>query len=252
MNEYVKDLNRIEFIITNACTGRCKHCSQGDHINSMQSVRCADAQRAVEDIAGQYNITSLMTFGGEPLLFSDTVCAVHKTASRIGISKRQLITNGFFSKDGNVIKAVAKNVVESGINDILLSVDAFHQETIPLEYVKRFAEALKSNGGAVRLQPAWLVSIDDENPYNIETKKVLEEFSYLNIPVGQGNVIFPEGNALLYLKEYFSDGKEYKNPYDEDVMHLTSVSIEPDGTMLGKSIYTQSAVEILDSYTPFE
>ena len=32
MNDYVKNLNRIEFVVTYACTGRCKHCSEGDHI----------------------------------------------------------------------------------------------------------------------------------------------------------------------------------------------------------------------------
>ena len=31
MNKYLKNLNRIEFIVTYACTGRCKHCSEGDH-----------------------------------------------------------------------------------------------------------------------------------------------------------------------------------------------------------------------------
>ena len=31
MNEYVKNLNRIEFVVTMACTGKCMHCSEGDH-----------------------------------------------------------------------------------------------------------------------------------------------------------------------------------------------------------------------------
>lgn len=29
MNEYIKNLNRIEFVVTRACTGKCKHCSEG-------------------------------------------------------------------------------------------------------------------------------------------------------------------------------------------------------------------------------
>lgn len=31
MNKYLKNLQRIEFVITYACTGRCKHCSEGEH-----------------------------------------------------------------------------------------------------------------------------------------------------------------------------------------------------------------------------
>ncbi|MDE6762256.1 MAG: hypothetical protein K2J73_01070 [Oscillospiraceae bacterium] len=31
-----------------------------------------------------------------------------------------------------------------------------------------------------------------------------------------GNVIFPDDNALKYLKEYFDPNKTYENPYAED------------------------------------
>ena len=31
MDHYI-DLNRIEFVITDACSGRCKHCSNGDSL----------------------------------------------------------------------------------------------------------------------------------------------------------------------------------------------------------------------------
>ena len=34
MNKYLKNLNRIEFVVTMACTGKCKHCSQGEHRSS--------------------------------------------------------------------------------------------------------------------------------------------------------------------------------------------------------------------------
>ena len=34
MNKYLKNINRIEFVVTMACTGKCKHCSQGSHISN--------------------------------------------------------------------------------------------------------------------------------------------------------------------------------------------------------------------------
>ena len=52
------------------------------------------------------------------------------------------------------------------MNDLLLSVDAFHQETIPLDVVKQFATEAKRCGIPIRLQPAWLRSTMDDNPYN--------------------------------------------------------------------------------------
>ncbi len=42
MNEYVKNLNRIEFVVTMACTGRCKHCSEGEHISCTGHIDAKD------------------------------------------------------------------------------------------------------------------------------------------------------------------------------------------------------------------
>lgn len=81
-----------------------------------------------------------MTFGGEPLLYPEIVCKIHKAAKEMGIPKRDVITNGFFSKDENRIREVVSMLTESGSGNIALSVDVFHQETIPLEPVKYFAE----------------------------------------------------------------------------------------------------------------
>ncbi len=43
MNQYVKNLNRIEFVITYGCTGRCKHCSEGDHNSAGQFIEAEAA-----------------------------------------------------------------------------------------------------------------------------------------------------------------------------------------------------------------
>lgn len=72
MNPYLKNLNRIEFVVTMACSGKCMHCSQGEH-KSSEHIDTALAADAVHKIASQYNITSVMTFGGEPLLYPETV-----------------------------------------------------------------------------------------------------------------------------------------------------------------------------------
>jgi len=104
MNEYVKNLNRIEFVVTMACTGKCKHCSEGDHDSCTGHIDAEAAANAVYDVCKNYKIGSLMTFGGEPLLYPDVVCKIHKAASEMGIPKRDLITNGFFAKDRQRIK----------------------------------------------------------------------------------------------------------------------------------------------------
>ncbi len=247
MNRYLKNLNRIEFVVTMACTGKCKHCSQGEH----KATGCIDktlAAAAVEKIAGEYNIKSVMTFGGEPLLYPETVYEIHKKATELNIPERQLITNGYFSRDYDTVRLVAHKLAESGVNEILLSVDAFHQETIPLEYVKAFAESVKETGVPLKLQPAWLQSVEADNEYNRKTKKLLNEFE--DIEIGEGNIVFPSGNALKYLSGYFDMSKKQKSPYDEDPRDIRAICFSANGDILGSNIYRNKIEDILSGYKP--
>ena len=176
MNEYLKNLNRIEFVVTMACTGRCKHCSEGDHSNNSEHIDGDVAAQAIMEICKNYKIQSLMTFGGEPLLYPEDVCKIHQAAKTAGIPQRDLITNGFFSKDVARIEEIAHMLAISDVNGIMVSADAFHQETIPLEPVKHFANCVKNDGIHVRVHPAWLVSKEDDNPFNMKTREILQAF----------------------------------------------------------------------------
>lgn len=250
MNEYVKNLNRIEFVVTMACSGKCKHCSEGEHTNCTGHIDADVAVKAIREVCDNYKIESLMTFGGEPLLYPEVVCAIHRTATENGIPQRDLITNGFFSKDFDRIQEVVKALEASGVRQILLSVDAFHQETIPLEPVKFFAECVANSKIQIKLSPAWLVSVEDNNPYNVRTRKILQEFDDLNIPLGSGNVIFPSGNALVYLKEYFDESVEVFNPYEDDPYDVRAIGFSPNGDVLDGNVYQKGILDILNDYQP--
>ena len=249
MNPYLKNLNKIEFVVTYACTGRCKHCSEGDHSFCGERIDPQIAADVVRKIAAEYDIKTVMTFGGEPLLYTDAVYAIMTAASELNIPKRQIITNGYFSKNADKIREVTERLAACGVNDLLLSVDAFHQETIPIDGVKQFASEAKACGIPIRLQPAWLRSATDDNPYNRKTREILGSFADVKIPVREGNVIFPEGNALRYLAEYFTDTLP-ENPYAEDPRDVHCVSFEPNGNVLGGNVYERDIMEIIRDYLP--
>ena len=248
-NPYLKNLNKIEFVVTYACTGRCKHCFEGDHTSCGERIDPQIAADAVRKIAAEYEIKTVMTFGGEPLLYADAVYAIMTAAKELNIPKRQVITNGYFSKNADKIRAVAERLAACGVNDLLLSVDAFHQETIPLDVVKRFAVEAKACGIPIRLQPAWLVSATNGNPYNRKTREILDSFADMGISANEGNIIFPEGNALKYLAEYFTDELP-ENPYVEDTRDVRCVSFSPNGDVLGGNVYRNDIMDILRSYIP--
>ncbi|MBR2523923.1 MAG: radical SAM protein [Clostridiales bacterium] len=249
-HDYLKNLERIEFTVTMACTGRCRHCSEGDHAGCRGHIDADVAADAVRKICSHFRIKSLMTFGGEPLLYPDVVYAIHNAAKEEGIPDRQLITNGFFSRSEEKISEVACRLAASGVNDLLLSVDAFHQETIPLEPVMYFAECAVREKIPVELSPAWLVNREDDNPYNNRTREILSRFSHLNIPTGQGNVIFPSGNALKYLGEYFDENTVITSPYVEDPTDVRAVSFSPNGDveLMNGNVYETDIIDLLRRY----
>ena len=69
------------------------------------------------------------------------------------------------------------------------------------------------------------------------------------MPVGAGNIIFPQGNALKYLSWYFSE-ETPENPYEEDPRDVRCLSVSYDGEVLGANSYRQDIMEIIDNYTP--
>ncbi len=251
MNKYFKNLSKIEFVVTDACTGRCKHCSEGDHRSTGIVIDPKIAADAVRAIAGEYEIKTVLAFGGEPLLYTDAVYAIIGAAREMNIPKRQIITNGYFTRNTEAMRRVAKGLYECGVNDLLLSVDAFHQETIPLSAVREFAKEARGCGIPIRLQPAWLTSPEAENPYNEKTWELIESLSDLGISANDGNIIFPEGNAAIYLSEYFGDSVP-SNPYIEDPCDLRCVSFAPNGDVLDGNVYGRDIMEIINSYSPRE
>lgn len=248
MNRFV-DPGRIEFILTYACTGKCRHCSLGDMPDKTAAIDPAAAETAVGRLAAHYIIDTLMTFGGEPLLHLDTAARIHAAARESGIPHRQLITNGYFTNDSGKITASAKLLAESGVNDVCVSADAFHQETIPIEPVLKFAGELVSHGIKTHAHPAWLVSPEDSNSYNTKTRDILRQFEAAGIPASPGNIIFAAGRALENFSKYIGSTPQ-QNPYEEDPRNIRTVSIDPYGNTLGGNILKDDILDIIESYRP--
>ena len=266
MNPYLH-INRLEFILTDSCTGRCKHCSAAEMVNHPRKERhvpVAESVRAICDLAEMFDMQSVMTFGGEPLLHPEVTCAIHRAATEAGIPKRQLITNGFFSRDEGRIREVAQNLAEAGVNDLLISVDGFHQETIPLDVVRTFSLAAKAAGvEKIRYSPAWVVNEGFACPENTRTREILAQLANTGIPVGGGNDIFLAGNAIDNLSYYYPPAQLNmadccgSMPYTEPLTNQCSLTIEPNGnvTVCGGfvigNVSRESIRDIVERYDPF-
>ena len=263
INEYIKNVKRVEFTVTHCCTSKCKHCSVGDNKGN-ESLDIDRAVGLLEELSEVFQLESVMTFGGEPLLVPDTTCAIHKKAKECDIPVRQIITNGFFSKDDEKIKQVVALLIDSGVNDIMLSVDCFHEEFVPMQQVYKFAEALtKTYQNQLRLHPAWVVNEENDNSYNKKTKECLSYFDNLKLKVSHGNNIFPAGNAIKYLSDYFEkqpidlNFKCGQAPYTTKLDEINEISVNPNGDIIVCSfpignLKEQNILDIISDYDPYK
>ena len=62
-NKYLQNLEKLEFVVTNACTGSCKHCSEGEHTSCGERIDAKLAADAIKQISAEYDIQTVMTFG---------------------------------------------------------------------------------------------------------------------------------------------------------------------------------------------
>ena len=267
MNRYLT-VRRIEFVITYLCNSKCRHCQLGEEEERRSSPSHIDQDVAVEivgKIGRQYKPESVMTFGGEPLLYPEIVCSIHKEAMQVGIPVRDVITNGFWSRKAGEIEAIADNLAKSGVTEVSISVDVFHQEFVPLEIVKKAAESLLRAGiRRVSWNPCWVISKDHDNPYNQKTRAILKELERdLPIAESDGNIAQPEGRALTWLKDFLPQKTRMPKekcgdmPYTERLNQIKAISVEPDGRVaVCKDFYIGSAyqrdiIDIIENYDPF-
>ena len=260
------DIKRIEFIITWQCGGKCKHCQIGDDINKRGSHRHVISEYAVDavkKISTAYDVTSVMTFGGEPLYYPEVTAAIHKAATDCGIKTRQIITNGYFTNSAEKSGLVANALADAGVNNLLLSVDAFHQDHIPIKPVCQFArDILNAKITGSVLYPAWLVNRENENPYNANTKEILGKFSDLPIPVSEyENSVTLLGQAANLLHEYYKkpelDFSKNGSCGCSELLEVTNISIVPSGDVMVcgfviGNIYEEDILDVIARYNPYD
>ncbi|MFB0557902.1 MAG: radical SAM protein [Candidatus Bathyarchaeia archaeon] len=266
MNNGYLEPRRIEFLVTYLCNGRCIHCYAPKQMEGYPlHIDASLAVDIVENVGRVFDVESVMTFGGEPMLFPEVVYSIHREATRQVVSSRELITNGYWSDDIRVVKEIADGLEDCGVNQIYFSVDAFHQEHIPVGKVRAAIESCLDAGiEGLALNPCWLVSEDDDNEYNRETRFILDELSGLSVRVSGGNVVEPSGLALVNLKEFLPPrerlppGKCGDMPHTEPLDHVSCISVEPDGKVaVCDELYLGDASEsdilrLIVGYDPFE
>jgi hypothetical protein len=254
---------RIEFPVTYRCNSKCRHCYLDGTVPIAGAVDPDLAVSCIHKVCAEHPVTSVMTFGGEPLLFHETVCAIHAAARDEGVEIRQLITNAGVPRDAGKGRDVVRQLHQSGVNNVQVSADVFHQEFVSTDIVERnVGYMLEAGITTIKWNPCWVEAPDADNRYNKVTRSILERLAHLGVPTGSGNVALPQGAAVRELAEFLPapatipGGSCRDVPFGTVLDRIDSITIEPnaDVTICPEWRIGNAAAEdicgILDRYDP--
>jgi sulfatase maturation enzyme AslB (radical SAM superfamily) len=200
-----------------------------------------------------------MTFGGEPLLYPEFVCQLHKTAKANNIERRQIITNGLWTKNKKRIDEIVLMIKEVEVTSLLVSIDAFHEKYLDYDIVEYSLNKIKdAEIKNVALHPVWVKNENVNNEYNNKTKELLKRLEYLKFPISSGNILFPAGRAIENFSSFFQrqnsrfEGTCADIPYTDPPNNISGISFNPNGDVVTcnkiGNINEQNIIDILVNY----
>lgn len=158
----------------------------------------------LEETTSVTKLDSFMIFGGEPMLYPERTIKLFQKANELGVPEIELITNGFWGRDRNRAQSLAAQLKDAGVNEVNISVDAFHLPYIPLDYPRNTALAcLAASIERVRWNVAILESENALNQFDRRTSEILRILAPIGLEVHVNKVWF-QGRARKNLSEFFS------------------------------------------------
>lgn len=136
---------RIALMITEACDASCAHCWFDCDSTNEATMSQYDAQNYVDKASRTPSIEWISLTGGEPMLHPNLVEDIVAYSSNQGI-KTELVTNCSWAATQEKAFGLLRRLSAAGLTALNISVDSFHQATIPFERVKNSYEAAKSLG----------------------------------------------------------------------------------------------------------
>jgi hypothetical protein len=194
----------------------------------------ADAHSYLMEATKVSKLESFMVFGGEPMLYPERAIDIFSKAQELKIPKIDMLTNGTWGKSKKTSDTLAKKLKTAGLNILGVSVDAFHQQYIPLEYPRNTAQsAMKAGIEQITWNVAVIESIDATNRYDRKTKNILKSLEHTGIEAHIHKVA-PVGRAAKTLPRHFQASSfdaacEGEEPIGNTLTDPESICIEPSG-----------------------
>ena len=142
--------------------------------------------------------------GGEPFLYLEEMKAVSEYAQERYNLPSGASTNSFWADSKNRARSVLSSLYEVGLRELLVSVDDFHQEYVPLDYVKNSVEAAKELGIHTIIQCVKTKSSHDLKYYlealGVNKGENIQASEIPCTPLGSASTRIPQDEFITYSK----------------------------------------------------
>ena len=134
-------------IITNYnCTASCRHCMFASSPNCKKDYMTREKANEVAELLERAGTISVHIGGGEPFMDFDGLCTLIQALSRHGIGIDYIETNGYWAKDEAFATRRLEVLKRLGVYTIMVSVDPYHIEHVPLEMPLKLVGLLREMG----------------------------------------------------------------------------------------------------------
>ncbi|MCP4913301.1 MAG: radical SAM protein [Oligoflexia bacterium] len=134
-------MKSLVFIVTDKCNIKCDFCAP-DCSPSREGYNDSNKMISIyDDMRNGIEIPLVVYTGGEPLLYQRDIEIASEYFKSCGVKHMRVVTNGFWGKTKKRALSTLSSLKKSGITEINISVDDFHQKFIPLETIKNAIDA---------------------------------------------------------------------------------------------------------------
>lgn len=133
-------------MVNYVCSSACGHCLYNCSPKlAKEYIQPAMAEKIFHRIKA-CGCHSVHIGGGEPFLDPEMLIKIVETANRCGISIEYIETNSSWYKDRDSACRIIYDLLEAGIDTLLVSISPFHNEFIPFRKVKGLIAACNDTG----------------------------------------------------------------------------------------------------------
>lgn len=209
-------LFRVGLLLTERCDVACRHCWFGSSPDAKAAMTLEQAKKYI-DAAAANGARWVSLTGGEPFLVYDLLQGLTAYASgKVLLS--EAVTNCNWATSREKALQQLSPLKEAGLDTLNMSVDDFHQETIPLTRVKNCFEAAKR----LELKPVLMITVKKKSDITAHRIAALLEDPDIQV---LGAEKLPNPSALAMETHFTPVGRGEKTPRQE--MNYIQVESKP-------------------------